>query len=746
VRRWLSWFVAAGTAGLVAGTVGELVSAWAPAGWSAASLGTVLSGSAGRWWEVRLSAAAVVLAGRKWSWPGPVGAALAAYTFAATSHGAAAAHVNAGLGFEYAHILAVTVWLGGAAVVAGVWAATRRAVTGGRRTLLHRYSVTAGIAVPMVIASGLGNALLEVGRLGDLTTSAYGRSLLLKLAAVVTLLAVAAVNAVLLRPALEAGRQRGRRLDRMIAIEAGLGLAVLIPTAVLAVLAPSRPSDAARAAAARVQAAEDPAHAFSGSTQLGGRETQLSVTPAAVGVNAVRAEVSGVDAAAQLRIVVSGRGRPRSAELNRSGYDHDSGMHTTYEGSLQLDGDGTWQAVLQSPGFSGSSVPIVMPVSARAPGNAANPGEPGSWLALLALIGSAAALLAATRGVQARWVRAAGRVLAAGGAVAALTWAGTLTIGATGRPAPAAGWGRVRSAPLLAAAGARVWRLPRGVGPMMPAVGPDGSVWIAEMNVNKLARLDPRNDAVQEFRFPGAYRETMGIAVAADGRVWVAQEHAMALGMFDPSAGRYREFAIPGVVSAPVGIAVAPGGAVWFTEMSGNRIGRFEPSTGRFTEYTIPTANAAPYWLAVGPDGRVWFSEFAAGQIGMLDPRSGRIREYAMPDHPNLPAVAVAKDGAVWATSTQGTLYRLTPSSGAVRSIALPASGDYGVAIAPDGELWVGRNGGSTLFVVQPDTGQVRGRRLPAGSAPWWPAVDADGHVWVALAGLARNGLAELGD
>lgn len=751
VRRRLWRAVVTGAACLVAGTAGQLISAWAPAGWSAASIGAILSSSAGRWWELRFAAAAFLLAGWRWSaerrWPDYLrvaAAALAAYSFAVTSHGAAAAHPDAGLGFEFAHVLAVSVWLGGAVAVAAVWAAARRAGGGDRRTLLRRYSVIAGTAIPVVIASGLANAVLEVGRIGDLTSSSYGRSLSIKLAVVVALLAVAAVNAALLRPALEAGRPRGRGLDRTVAIEAGLGLAVLVPTALLAVLAPSRPSDAAQSAATRLQAADDPARAFTGSTQLGGRAAEVTVAPAAVGVNAIRAEVAGRFAATGLRISVSGPGRPRTAELTRSGYDHDSGTHTMYQGLLQLDRDGTWQAVLQQADGPGSTAPIVMPVTGPVAASVPDSDDLAPWLTLIALAGGAAALGAATRGIPARRVKVAARVLGAGAAVAAIAGAGTLAIGASGQPAPAPGWGQARTVSPDATADARVWALPAGAGPMMPAIAPDGSVWIAEMNVNNLARLDPRHNVVREFHFPGDYRETMGVAVAKDGRVWLAQERAMALGMFDPGTGRYREFAIPGGISAPVGIALGSDGAIWFTEMSGDKIGRFDPSTATFAQYPVPTPDAAPYWLAVGPDGRVWFTEFATGKIGVLNPRSGRIREYVVPAHPNLPAVAVARDGTVWVTSTQGTLYRLTPSTGALRASALPAAGDYGVAVAPDGELWVGRNGGRTLFAVQPDTGRVRGRLLPAGSAPWWPTVDTRGHVWVALAGAGGNGLAEV--
>lgn len=747
VRRRLRRLAIAGVAAVVLGTAGEALAAWASTGWGAPALRALLANSAGHWWTVRLITAAAVAVGWRVAsvrlrYLVPVAAALVVYSFAATSHGAATRGA-VGLAFESAHILAASVWLGGAIALAAVWAAARTAGGGGRRTLLRRYSLTAGAAVPVLIASGLANAVLEVGASRDLVSSSYGRGLLIKLGVVGALLAVAAVNAVLLRPAADVHLPRGRHLGRSVVLEAALGIAVLVPTALLAVLAPSRPADAARAAAARISAQPDPVSAFSATTSLDGRDAEVSVTPAAAGANVVRAEVRGRVAASRLSMLLGGPGRSRTVELARTGYDSDPATHTVYAGSTRLDRAGNWSASLHRVGHA-SGATIVLPISASVSVAAAGDSDLTPVLALLAAAGGGTSLLAATRALRHRQVKVVARALAASATAGALAVAGTLAVTASGQPPATATWGQARTVRHADIAGARVWPLPAGAGLMMPAVDSSGSIWIAEMNVNKLLRLDPLHDRVQEFRFPGGARETMGIAVSRDGRIWLAQERAMALGMFDPRSGRYREFPIPGGLSAPLGLAVAPDGALWFTEMSGDAIGRFDPRTARFVQYSVPTHDAAPYWLALAPDGRVWFTEFGAGKVGVLDPVTRRVREYAVPGRPNIPAVALASDGGVWFSSIQGSLYRLSPSSGELRTIRLPAAGDYGIAVAPDGTLWVGRNGGRTMYAVQPANGRVSARRLPAGSAPWWPVVDPRGHVWAALAGAPGAGLAEL--
>jgi putative copper export protein/methionine-rich copper-binding protein CopC/outer membrane protein assembly factor BamB len=753
IRRRLQLLSYLGCGALLLGTFGDVVSAWVPLGRGAAGLPALLVSTAGRWWEIRLAAVLVVLccvpravprrraAGRGCVLAAGVG--VVALSYAATSHGAATATSGAGLAYEFVHVLAASIWLGGAAAVAAIWTVARRDGIAGSRRLLRRYSITAGVAVPAVLLSGLGNAVLELGNLGDLVSTSYGTSLLVKLAVLALLIAVAAVNAIVLKPAFDADRSPGRRLDRTITIEALLGLVVLAPTAVLAILAPSRPSDTAHDIAARVQAQIDPANTFSGSAQLRGHPAAIDVTPGAIGTNAVRVEIAGVDNDLRLELQCSGADGSDTAHLTRTGFDHDPATHTIYQGAIQLTHPGLQRAILRPVNGGAPSVPIPIVVSARHPGDQPAQSPVTRWLAMIALTGLAVALIAAARAVPNRRLRSTAIATGAVGLSVAVVWAATVGLGpSAARPA---GWAAARPVPALTIGDGRVWRMPTpAAGVMMPATAPDGSIWVAEMDSNKLARLDPAGDVVQEFRFPGAHRESMGVAVTPDGRVWVAQEHAMALGMFDPATGNYREFPIPGPDSAPLGVAAGPDGTIWFTETSGNSVASFDPRTAKFTEYAVPTSDALPYWVTVGGTGRVWFTEFGAGKLGSLDPRTGHVREYPVPGAPNLAGIAVARDGTVWFASCQGTLFALDPTSGRLRHIRLPAAGDYGVAAGPNGLVWVGRNGGRTVFAVDPVTGRARSYELPAGSAPWWPVVDGAGHVWVALAGAGGNGLAEL--
>lgn len=757
-RRRLGRLLAAGGLGALVGVLGQFAAVWAGAGWQGSALTSVLGDGVAGWLWLGLGAVAVALVawprgGKAGGWVRQVvlvAAALALVTsFATTGHGAASARPVAGTAFLAVHVLAASVWLGGVLGLATVWGLARRhgTSTAERRVLLRRFSLVAGMAVPAVAASGAASALLELGSITDFVRSEYAITLLAKLAVAAAVGVAAVSNVRLHRRGLVTDPARAGRVRAGLWAEAGLGLLILVPTATMSVLAPAGPADAARAAGQRLQAASDPAAAFTGTGTLGARGLELSLTPGNVGTNAVTAEVDGTNPATHLRLQLAGAAGAVMAELSRTGYDHDPQTHTIYQGTIGLSTAGTWNAVVGGP--AGSSQPILVPLrtpSAGVPAASASPPRLDDWLLAIAVLGAAGIAIGASRYVRGQRRRGASFAFAGGGVVAALVAITALSIATPSATsgAVASPWGVASRVSPTSEHGATTWPVgASGAGLMMPAIGPDGSVWVGEMDTNALARLSPDRDEVQQFTLPGGYKEIMGVAVDDDNHVWIAEEHAQALGMFDPATGGYRQFPIPGQDPAPLGVAVDAQGDVWFTMMNGNLIGRFDPSAARFTEYPIPTAHALPYWLAVDPAGQVWFTEFGSGKLGALQPKTGKISEYPLPSGSSPAGIAVGRAGTVWATTTQGLLIRLDGRTAVMQAFRAPKPDDYGVAMDDGGAVWFGLASGSAVYAFDPGTAAFAEHQLPAGSAPWWVAA-GQGHVWVALSSDARGGLSEL--
>jgi copper transport protein len=164
-----------------------------------------------------------------------LGALLVAMGPALSGHAAAAGPALVAL--DTVHVLAGGVWLGGLAclVLVGISGAARAGEASTLAPLTARFSAMALPAAIVLVVSGVTNAVDRIA-LGDLFGSAYGRTLLLKVAVVVGALSLGFYNWRVVRPALE---QEGRPglLRIPASLELVAGLVVLAVTAALVVTA-----------------------------------------------------------------------------------------------------------------------------------------------------------------------------------------------------------------------------------------------------------------------------------------------------------------------------------------------------------------------------------------------------------------------------------------------------------------------------------------------------------------------------
>ena len=151
------------------------------------------------------------------------------------------------------HLLAASAWLGGLVVfawflvwLAGIDPSWKDAAF---KTVTRRFSALGFCCVALLIASGAYNAWTLVGSVPPLVGTRYGQLLLAKLALILPLIAIAAVNLLKLKPRiLSLGGEGGvavifdllRRLRRNVTREAVLGGAILIIVGMMSVTPPAR--------------------------------------------------------------------------------------------------------------------------------------------------------------------------------------------------------------------------------------------------------------------------------------------------------------------------------------------------------------------------------------------------------------------------------------------------------------------------------------------------------------------------
>jgi mono/diheme cytochrome c family protein/uncharacterized membrane protein len=154
---------------------------------------------------------------------------------------------------DAAHLSAMGLWFGGLLVLLLTLSRWLRTLAGEERTdclaeTVRRFSNLALVSVGCLIATGVYAMTLHTTR-GTILNTSYGQTLLIKHALILPLIGTAALNLLLIKPRLRSVERARRWLPRLLWIETGLGLAVLLVTATLTQLPPAHLLTGANAAA-----------------------------------------------------------------------------------------------------------------------------------------------------------------------------------------------------------------------------------------------------------------------------------------------------------------------------------------------------------------------------------------------------------------------------------------------------------------------------------------------------------------
>jgi copper transport protein len=216
-----------------------------------------------------------------------VAAAAAMLIRAMGGHAAAAATPALQIGMQWIHFMAVGMWVGGLALTFLLLRERRRAEVDVLADAVRAYSSLAGYALAVVLVTGVLRATEEVGgvsKLLDLFRGSYDTTLDIKVALVLVLIGLGAVNRYRSIPRMGA---RPRLLRRVMAVELVGAVGVFSLTGVLTGLAPRPPV---------IPPAPPPANVtLTGSDFATTMKVSLVVVPGTAGPNAFDVEVTDFD-------------------------------------------------------------------------------------------------------------------------------------------------------------------------------------------------------------------------------------------------------------------------------------------------------------------------------------------------------------------------------------------------------------------------------------------------------------------
>lgn len=290
------------------------------------------------------------------------------------------------------------------------------------------------------------------------------------------------------------------------------------------------------------------------------------------------------------------------------------------------------------------------------------------------------------------------------------------------------------------------WPLPKPMFARSSAVAPDGSLFIAVPNDNKVVRFDPQTRNFTDWELLAGHQPN-SVLVDAKGIVWTAGYGNATIGRLKPSTGMISEFAIPSGNGNPHTLALSKDGeTLWFTLQSGNRIGSLDTLTGKIAEYDT---SGRPTGITVDASGKVWWCRSADDKLGSLNPLTGRSSEIDTGQGSRPRRIATAPDGMLWVTLYgKGQLAKIDPVAGkVVASYPLPGgnAGPYSVIVDSAGTVWVNEIKLDTVVRFDPSTGAMQSIRLPSANIGIRKlTVDGAGRLWYTGSHNGRLGVVDL--
>jgi len=153
---------------------------------------------------------------------------------------------------DWIHLVAASVWVGGLThFVAGIWMARRLTPTTRTRLtseFIPRFSILALLSVNVITLSGIYSAYLRIGSLDALLNSLYGQALIVKLLIALPMVALGAINLLVITPRVKQASTQQPPLSahvadgfrRIILTEISLGLALVLSVSVFTSIPPAR--------------------------------------------------------------------------------------------------------------------------------------------------------------------------------------------------------------------------------------------------------------------------------------------------------------------------------------------------------------------------------------------------------------------------------------------------------------------------------------------------------------------------
>jgi streptogramin lyase/mono/diheme cytochrome c family protein len=135
----------------------------------------------------------------------------------------------------------------------------------------------------------------------------------------------------------------------------------------------------------------------------------------------------------------------------------------------------------------------------------------------------------------------------------------------------------------------------------------DGSVWVARLYADDIARIDPETEAIEMIETP--FNGPRRLRIDARGNVWIVAFSDGKLAKYDPQAGEFVIFDLPVVSETPYALNVdRERGVVWVNGNQSDTIMSFHIDSETWRVYPMSRARTFTRDIEIAADGSVYTS------------------------------------------------------------------------------------------------------------------------------------------